>query len=231
MVFLELTYDDSSIDTYQLPLAIATGETAAAIRESAPNAILATVNSSGSPDAAVLYDATANEDFRQYLLTLIETSGDLPTAIGRVQAQKSAAFAEARGEGAIPARTGSAEQSNTSILYDARLILKLFRRLQPGENPDTEIGRFLTEVAHFPRIAPFLGDIRLVVQNGTESGEPTTLAMLQGLVQNEGDGWQWTLDEISRYYDSCVTSPLPARPWSLPYVHGAKRSRVPRAGA
>ncbi|HEX4652270.1 MAG TPA: maltose alpha-D-glucosyltransferase [Granulicella sp.] len=209
LVFLELTYDDSSIDTYQLPLAIATGETAAALRESAPNAILATVNSSGSADAAVLYDATANEDFRQYLLTLIETSGDLPTAIGRVHAQKSAAFAEARGEGAIPARTGSAEQSNTSILYDARLILKLFRRLQPGENPDTEIGRFLTEVAHFPRIAPFLGDIRLVVQNGTESGEPTTLAMLQGLVQNEGDGWQWTLDEISRYYDSCVTCPLP----------------------
>ena len=34
--------------------------------------------------------------------------------------------------------------------------MKLFRRLQPGENPDTEIGRFLTEVAHFPRIAPFL---------------------------------------------------------------------------
>jgi maltose alpha-D-glucosyltransferase/alpha-amylase len=209
LVFLELTYDDSTIDTYQLPLAIATGETAAALRESAPNAILATVNTSGSADAAVLYDATANEDFRQYLLTLIETSGDLPTAIGRVHAQKSAAFEEARGEGAIPARTGSAEQSNTSILYDARLILKLFRRLQPGENPDTEIGRFLTEVAHFPRIAPFLGDVRLVVQNGTESGEPTTLAMLQGLVQNEGDGWQWTLDEISRYYDSCVTCPLP----------------------
>jgi maltose alpha-D-glucosyltransferase / alpha-amylase len=209
LVFLELTYDDSTIDTYQLPLAIATGETAAALRESAPNTILATVNTSGSADAAVLYDATANEDFRQYLLSLIETSGDLPTAIGRVHAQKSGAFEEARGEGAIPARTGSAEQSNTSILYDARLILKLFRRLQPGENPDTEIGRFLTEVAHFPRIAPFLGDIRLVVQNGTESGEPTTLAMLQGLVQNEGDGWQWTLDEISRYYDSCVTCPLP----------------------
>ena len=92
---------------------------------------------------------------------------------------------------------------------DEEIFLKLFRRLQPGENPDTEIGRFLTEVAHFPRIAPFLGDIRLVVQNGTESGEPTTLAMLQGLIQNEGDGWQWTLDEISRYYDSCVTCPLP----------------------
>jgi maltose alpha-D-glucosyltransferase / alpha-amylase len=209
LVFLELSYDDGNIDTYQLPLAIATGETAASLRANAPNAILATVSTPGAPETAVLYDATASEDLRQYLLALIENSGDLPTALGRVQAQKSAAFDEARGTGPLPARTGSAEQSNTSILYDARLILKLFRRLQPGENPDTEIGRFLTEVAHFPRIAPFLGDIRMVLQNGTQAGEPTTLAMLQGLVQNEGDGWQWTLDEISRYYDSCVTSTLP----------------------
>ena len=54
---------------------------------------------------------------------------------------------------------GSAEQSNTSIVYGNKLILKLFRRLQPGENPDVEIVRFLTEVAHFPRIAPFFGEI------------------------------------------------------------------------
>jgi maltose alpha-D-glucosyltransferase/alpha-amylase len=212
LVFLELTYEDSGVESYQLPLAIATGEAAAAIRENAPNSVLATVNpiAGGTPlAAAVLYDATANEDFRQHLLTLVETSGDLPTATGRLHAQRSAAFEEARGGGPLPARLGSAEQSNTSILYDSRLILKIFRRLQQGENPDTEIGRFLTEAARFPRIPPFLGDIRMVVQNGTEAGEPTTLAMLQGLVQNEGDGWQWTLDDISRYYDSCVTSPIP----------------------
>ena len=94
----------------------------------------------------------------------------------------------------LVSRTSSAEQSNTSILYDQRLILKLFRRIQPGENPDAEIGRFLTETARFPRIAPFLGEI---LGNNT-----TTLAMLQGLVENEGDGWQWTLDELSRFYES-----------------------------
>ena len=83
--------------------------------------------------------------------------------------------------------------------------MKLFRRLQPGENPDTEIGRFLTETAHFPRIAPFLGNIRLTAGNS----EPITVAMLQGLVENEGDGWQWTLDELSRFYESTVTTAPP----------------------
>ena len=104
------------------------------------------------------------------------------------------------------ARTGSAEQSNTSILYDSKLILKLFRRIQPGENPDTEIGRFLTEVAHFPRIAPFLGDIR---EEALPGSEPTTLAMLQALVENEGDGWQFTLDELGRFFEGVLTCPPP----------------------
>ncbi len=123
-----------------------------------------------------------------------------------VQGLKSAAFDTLRGTAPLPARTGSAEQSNTSILYGGKLIMKLFRRLQPGENPDTEIGRFLTDVAHFPHIAPFLGDITL----SSSAGEPTTLAMLQGLVANEGDGWEWTLDELGRYYESTTTCPVPA---------------------
>jgi maltose alpha-D-glucosyltransferase/alpha-amylase len=140
---------------------------------------------------------------------------DAPTLAGH----KSSAFTAARGTGPLPARTGSAEQSNTSILYDQKLILKLFRRLQPGENPDTEIGRFLTEVAHFPRIAPFLGEIRGSREgNRTPSSDQTTLAMLQGLVENEGDGWQFTLDELARYYESVVTCPPPKDIGTAPTV-------------
>jgi maltose alpha-D-glucosyltransferase/alpha-amylase len=207
LVFLELTYENedpaAAKDIYQLPLTISTGEEAENIRIAAPASAIATLTTPNGP--AVLHDAVAREDLRQVLLHLIETNGEVPTQNGLLKFQSSSAFAEARGTGALPARTGSAEQSNTSILYDSRLIMKLFRRLQPGENPDTEIGRFLTETAHFPRIAPFLGDIRLT----GEGAEPFTVAMLQGLIENEGDGWQWTLDEIARYYESAVTCPTP----------------------
>ncbi len=214
LVFLQLTYDDATADTYELPLCISSGEAAEQVRATASGSIIATLNTVAGP--AVLHDGTADEAFRQQLLSLIASNGDLPAANGRIQAQKSAAFDDARGAETLTARTGSAEQSNTSILYGGKLIMKLFRRLQPGENPDTEIGRFLTEVAHFPRIAPFLGDIRIVAQDGSEAGESTTLAMLQGLVQNEGDGWQWTLEELSQYFDSCVTCPVPQDTGSFP---------------
>ena len=287
IVFIEITYanPEDAPDTYQLPLALTTGSEAEAIRANAPASILASLSTADGP--AILHDATAREDVRQALLTLIEKETQLaatthasPAAKDRsvilsearsaqskdpeeldpgttaanlsttrqiaseksqaddaalpggsmglqphetipldqgasapgpsLQGHKSTAFDAARGTGPLPARTGAAEQSNTSILYNGKLILKLFRRLQPGENPDTEIGRFLTEVAHFPRIAPFLGDIR-GSRNGdqTSAREPTTLAMLQGLIENEGDGWQYTLDELARYYEAVVTCPLP----------------------
>jgi maltose alpha-D-glucosyltransferase / alpha-amylase len=199
LLFLTINYSDDSTNVYQLPLAISTGETAESIRASDAGSIVASVTTSAGP--AILHDAVAREDVRQAILHLIETNGKVQSRVGELEGRRSSALPGVRGTGPLPGRTGSAEQSNTSILYDAKLILKLFRRLEPGENPDTEIGRFLTETAHFTRIAPFLGDISLTA----DGGEPTTVAMLQGLVENEGDGWQWTLDELSRFYDGVAT--------------------------
>jgi maltose alpha-D-glucosyltransferase/alpha-amylase len=142
---------------------------------------------------------------------LSATERTTPTLAGHA----SAAFANARGSGPLPARTGSAEQSNTSILYGNKLILKLFRRIQPGENPDAEIGRFLTEVAHYPRIPAFLGDIRGSRTPDAPLSEQTTLATLQGLIENEGDGWQHMLESLARYYEGAVTRP-PAKDTGSP---------------
>ncbi len=152
-----------------------------------------------------------------------EADAQQPSAVGSMLVgRRSSAFASVRGEESLPARTGSAEQSNTSILYGSRLILKLFRKLQLGENPDVEIGRFLTEVAQFPRIAPFLGELTMVTPEGS-----TTLGMLQGLVANEGDGWQWTLDELARFYESVATCPPPPEEGSVPSFLG--EAQVPAA--
>jgi maltose alpha-D-glucosyltransferase/alpha-amylase len=105
----------------------------------------------------------------------------------------------------LPVRRSSAEQSNTSVLYDDRLILKLFRRQQPGPNPDVEVGRYLTEKAHFQGTPPFAGSIEYV----PAEGETSTLVMLQGLVANEGDAWKWTLEEVERYYEESAPLPFP----------------------
>jgi maltose alpha-D-glucosyltransferase/alpha-amylase len=212
LFFLEIAYgssgvddgdDDGEPDLYQLPLALSTGRDLEAIAAASPNSIIATWTTPAGP--AILHDATAREDFRQTLLKLIEDQAKLPTGDdGTLAGCASFAYPGARGSGPLPARVSSVEQSNTNLLFDKKLLLKLFRRLEPGQNPDVEIGRFLTEVAHFPRIATFLGQIDL--KTGEES---TTTAMLQQLVANEGDGWQWTLDDLARFYESVAGSPAP----------------------
>ena len=106
----------------------------------------------------------------------------------------------------MAARTGSAEQSNTSILYGRSMILKLFRRLEEGENPDVEIGRFLTETAHFKPIAKLLGDLTVTRADGGR----TTVGMLQEFVESDGDGWSTTLAELDRFLADAATRGEPA---------------------
>ncbi len=128
---------------------------------------------------------------------------------GKLAAHASAAWKKREEALTLHSRTGSAEQSNTSILFGNKLILKLFRRLQPGENPDVEVGRFLTEKSQFPQIATYLGDIAIT----HPWGDRTTVAMLQKIVANEGDGWQWLLRELEDWLvqissrDAIVPSP------------------------
>ncbi len=126
---------------------------------------------------------------------------------GRLEARASEHFAEAKRATLLPSRVSSAEQSNTSIMFGNELILKLFRRQQPGENPDAEIVRFLTEVAHFERIAPFFGEIWVT----PPGGEKTTTALLQGFIPNEGDGWGWFLKQLSGFLSEVEALPAPPR--------------------
>ena len=82
-------------------------------------------------------------------------------------------------------RRMGAEQSNSSINLDDRMALKIYRRLQPGANPEVEIGRFLTDVAHFDNAPPTLG----VVEHVDPDGAVTAVAVLQRFVRNQGDAW------------------------------------------
>jgi maltose alpha-D-glucosyltransferase/alpha-amylase len=215
IALVEIIYTDNSTDLYQLPIALATEADAATLQTSTPNAVITTL------DNAALIDASASPTFRAALLKTIvgePTNPGAPSSsmvssstkvgeppqpsIPNVTASHSAALDPAR-LADVPSRLASAEQSNTSILYDDLAILKIFRRVTNGENPDVEIGRFLTEVAHFDHIPAYLGDLHLTTDS-------TTLAFLQAFAPNIGDGWAWTLTDLDRFFSEIATLPTPA---------------------
>ena len=92
----------------------------------------------------------------------------------------------------------SGEQSNSSVVYGHRFILKFFRRLEPGTNPEVEIGRFLTEKAHYPHTPGLIG----WQEYRAAENEPVTLGVLQSFVLNQGDAWRFTLKHVGRFYDA-----------------------------
>ncbi len=85
-------------------------------------------------------------------------------------------------------RVLTGEQSNTSVIFGERAILKVFRKLQPGVNPDSEIVAFLSEHHDFAHVPSYLGSI---VLESDGDREPVELAAVQGFVLNGGDCWRW----------------------------------------
>jgi maltokinase len=98
----------------------------------------------------------------------------------------------------LPGDIVSGEQSNTSLIYGDQAILKLFRRLEPGLNPDVEVHDALRRTQN-EHIAPLLGHIEIDDPEHPER-PPATAAMLQRFVPNASDGWRLATASVRDLY-------------------------------
>ncbi|MFU8796570.1 MAG: putative maltokinase, partial [Dehalococcoidia bacterium] len=125
-------------------------------------------------------------------------AGDITTA--RTRAFRSSAATEDSSMEPTPVKT---EQRNTSIAYGEALILKLFRQIEDGINPDVEMGLFLTEKAPVSLVSPVAG----TMEYRRTRGKRTSLAVLQVFIPNEGDAWQYTVDSLDQYFQQVLVHP------------------------
>ena len=95
------------------------------------------------------------------------------------------------------------EQTNTSVAFGEQLILKVFRQIEEGTNPEVEIGRALSEQARLTNVAPTAGTLEYTSAKGREY----SLGIVQEFVPNEGDAWRYTLDALGRYAQDVLTHP------------------------
>jgi maltose alpha-D-glucosyltransferase / alpha-amylase len=213
LTFLELEFTEGRPETYVFPLAYACGDKAAALARDVPAAIALRLEvrdpQSGTSTSGVLYDAAYDETFTRLLLQSLSSGLRFKGRDGEIVAVPTHASTELLPAGApiptpVPMR---AEQTNTSVLFGDRLVLKLIRRPDDGVNPELEIGRHLTDVVGFPHVPRVAG--ALEYRRGRN--EPLTIAILQQFVPNEGDAWSYTLDALQPYYERAMARPLEAR--------------------
>ena len=201
LLFVEVSYNEGLSELYQLPVAFAAGEQEQELRIQFPNSVIARVAIDGKE--GILYDALYSEDFRQMLLQLMAKRKKIKGEQGEIEGFSHRNVAGDIKNAAQPfvSKILSAEQSNTSIIYDNSLFLKVYRKLDRTMNPDVEVVQMLTDELHFPNVPRYLGSIEQ-----QEAGKPPmVLVMLQELVPNQGDAWSYMEDALKRFYERVLT--------------------------
>jgi len=157
-----------------------------------PNALCAVRRSA---QEGTLLDAASGAEFVAAILQRLQESAVLEAGAGERLEFKPV------GDVAIPeeiknVRAVDTEQSNTSVLVGTDCVVKLFRRLEPGINPEIEIGRFLTTTIGFPNTPPLLGTVEWV--NGEERA---AVSVIHRFIENQGDAWSVTSAYLDRYVE------------------------------
>jgi maltokinase len=166
LVLAELRYPEGTHDLYQLVL---------------------------GPDEGIR-DALGDDSPAREILYMIRSGAKVSGSQGTVEFHAVPGFA-GLGRELTVARRIESEQSNTSVVFDDELILKIFRRLEAGLNPELELVRFLSE-REFPHI-PALGGWYAYVGRPLEA----TLGILQSFVPGAIDGWELGLRELEQSPD------------------------------
>jgi maltose alpha-D-glucosyltransferase/alpha-amylase len=187
----------ASISRYFIPLSICYDDTDEVRMQKLQPGVIARVRRQAA--MGVIADAASDENFSRALVEAIGKNSDLKTERGLIRFSSTKAFAalieEAAGDFAMAAQR--AQGTNTTLRIGEKLFLKLYRRVQAGTSPELEVGRFLTDVAHFPNIVPVAGAVEYVGEDGVAS----TLALLQAFIMNQGDGWEYTINYLIRHLE------------------------------
>jgi len=209
---VKISYIQGEAETYALPLAVASGEKRQEVQRDQPQSVVAHLTNHGQE--GVLYEAVWEPGFCQTLLSSIERRRHYRGAAGEMQASPTGVWRRLRGhpEAVLSASLIKAEQTNTSIAYGDRFVLKILRRVEEGVNLDLEIGRFLTERTTFAHSAPVAG----FLEYRRNREEPITLAILHGFVPNQGDAWKYTLDALGHYYEAALARRVDLIPEFMP---------------
>ncbi len=192
---VELALDDGQRDHYVIPLAFVHGN---ALEELGPSIAVSAVmrvdihgERPGDARRGVVVDALACESFRDELLATFRAGACVRDGNAELRFHVVRPLPPCDVEAKLNAR----EQTNSTIFYGDRFVAKVVRKLDPGESPDVELGRVLTEVGfvHTPALHGF---VSLTLDNHP----PATVGLLHERAPNEGDAWDHVIGELDRFF-------------------------------
>ena len=201
ILILRVKFSEGSEELYLLPISFTLKQASEKISEEFPQAIIADLLV--DDQEGFLYDGTFDERVHKTLLNVIAGRKRLHGSNGvltGVAGKELKATLESSSH-LLYSRPLKVEQSNSAIVYDELLFLKLYRRLEEGDNPEMELLHFLSEEVPFSHIPPFAG----ALQYRDKNGQPLTIAILQNYVENSGNAWTYALGVVARYFEEVLS--------------------------
>ncbi|HET7715840.1 MAG TPA: maltose alpha-D-glucosyltransferase, partial [Bauldia sp.] len=193
---------------YLMPLSVLWGEEN--LRFGAPKLSWTLAKIRTGPKLGAIIDAAYDERFHRDLIAAIRNGRPIEAEGGRVEMTGTNALRTLTLEG--PLRNVGVEQSNVSFIVNDLAIVKVYRRLRDGEQPEIAVTRFLTETAGYRNIPAFLGAAEYVPAKGA----PLALAAVFAFVRNQGDAWNVMLDALGLDLD---TAGLASAESAAPFAH------------
>ncbi|WP_299526689.1 trehalose synthase [Winogradskyella sp.] len=184
-LILEVNFQEAFYQHYFIPIAFVSDESFAKDDRILPISIQ---NQEG-----YIIDAINLEAFRKVVFERILTA--VPKDNTRVQYHKSTIFKDCHYESS---RFMGMEQSNTSIVYNEKYVLKFFRRIYADRNPDYEMSRFLSETKDFKNTPAYLGSVQIKDHENVN----ITIGLMQEMVPNDGDAWEYMLKELHKVFSN-----------------------------
>ncbi len=184
-LLLEVNYEEAFYQHYFLPIAFVSDESFAEKDRILPISI--------KGQEGFIIDAINLEAFRKLVFERILTAE--PNDTTRVQYHKSVSFNETQYESS---RFMGMEQSNTSVIINDRCVIKFFRRIYADKNPDYEMSRFLSERKEYKNTPSYQGSLSI---RDSENAN-ITIALMQELVPNQGDAWEFMLKELHKIFSN-----------------------------
>ena len=202
LTLVEVHYRDGGRERYVLPLAMTGGPDADTVLQQHGIAVLARITGARK---GLLVDGLFDDGVCARLLEVLEHGYEIRMRHGRVESRVEPhvfdpSMVDDSARQTISRTTP--DQSNTSVLFGRQLIMKMFRRVESGVNPDIQVGAFLTSRG-FSRVPALLGSM---TYRDTD-GEAASVVMLQRFASNQGNAWDVTVEELVRYFDRVKTLP------------------------
>ncbi len=212
LLFARVEYGDGDPEVYSLPLEHAGGEEARRLLEVHPEAVIVKVHEHVRDEPGVLYDALIEPSRIAPLLDAIVGRRRVQSPEGEIFGSTTPKLREISAEPeSLKPSAAPGSETTSDVVFGDKLILKMFRRLEWGENPDSEMGRVLSDELGFPGTPPVVG--RLEYRGGGDD-ELVTVGVLQAYVPNATTAYQFTADWLDRFLEHIVTLTVEQRPTS-----------------